>query len=253
MTPKVVERVVGSDGVPMGDDRRPVVVVTGASRGIGAGILRGYRSEGWSAVATARTIEPSTEPDLVAVSGDIASAETAERVIAAAIERFGRIDSLINNAGVFVGKPFVDYTIEDYRTLTTVNLGGFFHITQRAVRQMLHQGSGHIVNITTTLVDHANRRSPSALAMLTKGGLAAVTRELATEYADRGIRVNAVAPGVIKTPLHDPQSYEALTDFHPIHRLGDIEDVVGAVLYLQDAPFVTGATLHVDGGHAAGH
>ena len=185
--------------------------------------------------------------------GDIAEPETAERVVDQALERFGRIDSLINSAGIFVGKPFTEYTLDDYAAVTAVNLAGFFHITQRAIAQMVEQGSGHVVNITTSLVDHANSTSPSALASLTKGGLAAVTRSLATEYASRGVRVNAVALGVIKTPAHDPSSYAGMAGLHPLGRLGETSDVVDAILYLEKATFVTGETLHVDGGLAAGH
>lgn len=231
----------------------PVVVITGTSQGIGAGLVPAYRAAGYAVVATSRTIEPTDDEGTVTVAGDITSPQTAEQSIDAAMERFGRLDSLVNNAGVFVGKPFTDYTYEDLRTLIAVNLEGFFHITQRAIRHMLKQRSGHVVNVTTTLVDHADRRSPSALAMLTKGGLSAVTRELATEYADRGIRVNAVAPGVIKTPMHDPTSYGALADFHPTGRLGEIDDIVNGIMYLESVTFVTGETLHIDGGHAAGH
>ena len=179
------------------------------------------------------------------------NAETAQRVVAQALDRFGRIDSLVNNAGAFIGKPFTDYTLDDYDTVTRVNLAGFFHITQLAIRQMVTQGGGHVVNITASLVDGANSDSPSALASLTKGGLAAVTRSLATEYASRAVRVNAVAPGVIKTPAYDAASYEGMAG--PVGRIGEISDVVDAILYLEQATFVTGETLHVDGGRAAGH
>jgi NAD(P)-dependent dehydrogenase (short-subunit alcohol dehydrogenase family) len=167
-------------------------------------------------------------------------------VVEEALGRFGRIDTLVNNAGVFIAKPFTDYTLDEYATAIAVNLAGFFHITQRAIRQMVAQGSGHVVNITASLVDHADSRSPSALAAVTKGGLDAVTRSLATEYASRGVRVNAVAPGVIRT---QSTSYEGLAD----RRIGEIGDVVDAILYLERATFVTGETLHVDGGQAAGH
>jgi NAD(P)-dependent dehydrogenase (short-subunit alcohol dehydrogenase family) len=187
------------------------------------------------------------------VQGDIAKVETAQRVVEQALDRFGRIDSLINNAGIYIGKPFTEYTLDDYAAVTAVNLAGFFHITQRAIRQMVSQGSGHIVNITTSLVDHANSKRPCALASLTKGGLAAVTRSLAIEYASRGVRVNAVAPGVIKTPLYDAASYEGMDDLHPLGRLGEIDDVIDGILYLEQATFVTGEILHIDGGQGAGH
>ena len=234
-------------------DRRPVAIITGASQGIGAGLVAAFRRAGYAVVGTSRSIAPRDEPDFLTVHGDIAEAETAQRVVEQALDRFGRIDSLINNAGIFIGKPFTDYTVDDYAAITAVNLAGFFHITQRVIRQMVTQGSGHIVNITTSLVDHANSTRPSALASLTKGGLAAVTRSLAIEYASRGVRVNAVAPGVIKTPVHDPTSYEGLADLHPLGRVGEISDIVEAILYLERATFVTGEILHIDGGQAAGH
>jgi NAD(P)-dependent dehydrogenase (short-subunit alcohol dehydrogenase family) len=228
-----------------------VAIVTGASRGIGAGLTSAFRSDGYAVVGTARSIPHSDEPDFLTVEGDIAEAETAQRVVERALERFGRIDSLVNNAGVFIGKPFTDYTLEDYDAITGVNLAGFFHITQRAISQMVSQGSGHIVNISTSLVDRADSTRPSALAALTKGGLVAVARSLAIEYASRGVRCNTVTLGVIQTPIHDPASYEGMAG--PIGRLGQISDVVDAILYLERATFVTGETLHVDGGQAVGH
>jgi len=230
-----------------------VAIVTGASRGIGAGIATAFVRVGYAVVATSRSIRRSGEADVLAVPGDIAEAETAQRVVEQALDRFGRIDTLINDAGIFIGKSFTDYTPDDYAAITTVNLAGFFHITQRAVRQMLDQGGGHIVNVTTSLVDHARSASPAALASLTKGGLDAVTRSLAIEYAARGIRVNAVSLGVIKTPMHDPASYDGLAAVHPLGRPGEIGDVVEGILYLERAAFVTGETLHIDGGQAAGH
>jgi NAD(P)-dependent dehydrogenase (short-subunit alcohol dehydrogenase family) len=174
-------------------------------------------------------------------------------VVEQTLDRFGRIDSLVNTAGIFIGKPFTDYTLDDYVAITSVNLAGFFHITQRAIREMVRQGNGHIVNITTSLVEHADSTQPSALTSLTKGGLAAVTRALAIEYASRGVRVNAVSPGVIKTPMHDPASYEGLADLHPLGRVGEVSDIVDGILYLERATFVTGETLHIDGGQVAGH
>ncbi len=230
-----------------------VAIVTGASRGIGAGLTEAFARAGYAVVATSRSIRASTEPEIVAVPGDIAEAETAQRVTEQALDRFGRIDTLINNAGLFIGKPFTDYTPDDYAAVTAVNLEGFFYVTQCAVRQMVDQGGGHIVNVTTSLVDHARSASPSALASLTKGGLDAVTRSLAIEYASRGVRVNAVSLGVIKTPMHDPASYDDLAAVHPLGRAGEISDVVDGVLYLERATFVTGEILHIDGGQAAGH
>jgi NAD(P)-dependent dehydrogenase (short-subunit alcohol dehydrogenase family) len=165
----------------------------------------------------------------------------------------GRIDTLVNNAGTFIAKPFTDYALDDYAAVTAVNLGGFFHINRRAIRQMLIQRAGHVVNITTSLADHANSASPAALTALTKGGLGAVTRSLAIEYASRGIRVNAVALGVVKTPEHDAASYDGMAGLHPIGRIGEIGDVADAILYLDRAGFVTGEIVHIDGGQAAGH
>jgi len=234
------------------DAEKKVVIVTGASQGIGAGIAAAFRAAGYAVVGTARSVEPSTTPDVLMLAGDIAEAETSELVVQQALDRFGRIDTLVNDAGIFIGKPFTEYTFDDYVAMTSVNLTGFFHITQRAIRQMVAQGGGHVVNVSTSLVEHADRRTPSALASLTKGGLEAVTRSLATEYAGRGVRVNTVALGVIETPLHDPASYRQLADRHPLGRVGAISDVVGGVLYLERASFVTGETLHIDGGRAAG-
>jgi NAD(P)-dependent dehydrogenase (short-subunit alcohol dehydrogenase family) len=232
---------------------RQVVVITGASQGIGAGLVQVYLDRGFRVVANARSIKPSTSPDVLAVPGDITDPAVAERVIASAIEKFGRVDTLINNAGVFLSKPFTDYTQADYDFVMSVNMSGFFHVTQHAIRQMLKQGVGHVVNITTTLVGQPVRGVPSALTALTKGGLDAVTRSLAIEYADRGIRVNAVAPGVIKTPMHSPETFAALADLHPMNRMGEIPEIAEAVIYLEKAKFVTGETLHVDGGAHAGH
>jgi NAD(P)-dependent dehydrogenase (short-subunit alcohol dehydrogenase family) len=228
-----------------------VAIVTGASQGIGAGLTAGFRRAGYAVVGTARSMPHSDEPDFLTVQGDISEAETAQRVVDQALDRFGRIDTLINNAGVFIGKPFGDYTLEDYAAITAVNLAGFFHITQRAISQMVTQASGHIVNVSTSLVDQADSTKPSALAALTKGGLVAVARSLAIEYASRGVRCNAVSLGVIKTPVYDPGSYAGLAG--PIGRVGEVGDVVDAILYLERATFVTGETLHVDGGQAAGH
>jgi NAD(P)-dependent dehydrogenase (short-subunit alcohol dehydrogenase family) len=232
---------------------RKVAIVTGASQGIGAGLADAYRQAGYAVVATARSMPASDAPDLLTVSGDIAEAQTAERVVEGALDRFGRVDSLINNAGIYIGKPFTEYTLEDYAAITAVNLTGFFHVTQRAIRQMLDQGAGHVVNISTSLADNADSTRPAALAALTKGGLAAATRSLAIEYASRGVRVNAVSLGVIKTPMNDPASYAGMASLQPIGRLGEVSDVVDGILYLERATFVTGEVLHIDGGQAAGY
>jgi NAD(P)-dependent dehydrogenase (short-subunit alcohol dehydrogenase family) len=237
----------------MTDETTRVVVITGASQGIGASLVPACRRLGYAVLGTSRTIPPSDDSMIATVQGDIATADTAERVTRHAIDRFGRIDTLINNAGVFVAKRFTQYTDEDYDLVTGVNLAGFFNITRRAIEHMERAGSGHVVNITTTLVEHANVKVPSALASLTKGGLAAVTKSLATEYAAMGIRVNAVSPGVIKTPMHAPETYDGLDALHPMGRMGETSDVLSAVMYLESAPFVTGEFMHVDGGQSAGH
>jgi NAD(P)-dependent dehydrogenase (short-subunit alcohol dehydrogenase family) len=229
-----------------------VAIITGASQGIGAGLVAGYRRAGYSVVGVALSLPSSDDDDYVAVAGDIADAETARHAVDQALDRFGRIDALINNAGIYIGKPFTQYTLEDYAAITAVNLTGFFHITQLAIKQMVEQHSGHVVNISTSLVDHADSKRPSALPSLTKGGLVAASRSLAVEYAPHGVRVNAVSLGVIKTPAHDPASYKELEALHPLGRVGEISDVVDAILYLERAAFVTGETLHVDGGQAAG-
>jgi NAD(P)-dependent dehydrogenase (short-subunit alcohol dehydrogenase family) len=233
---------------------RKVAVITGASQGIGAGLVRGFLERGYRVVANSRSIKPDGSPDVLAVAGDIADPAVADAVIADAVARFGRVDTLVNNAGVFLSKPFTEYTADDFARVVSLNLGGFFHVTQRALRQMLkQQGGGHVVNVTTTLVDQPVKGLPSALASLTKGGLASVTKELAIEYADRGIRVNAVSPGVIRTPMHAPETHAALAGLHPLGRLGEVGEVVEAVLYLESAAFVTGETLNIDGGAHAGH
>jgi NAD(P)-dependent dehydrogenase (short-subunit alcohol dehydrogenase family) len=231
----------------------PVAIITGASQGIGAGLVDGYRRAGYAVVGVALTLPVSDDENgYVAVAGDIAEAETARRAVDQALDRFGRIDTLINNAGVYIGKPFTQYTPEDYAAITAVNLTGFFHITQLAIEQMAEQGKGHVVNISTSLVDRADSTRPSALPALTKGGLVAVSRSLAIEYASRGVRVNSVSLGVIRTPAHDPASYAGLERLHPLGRVGEVSDVVDAILYLERAAFVTGETLHVDGGQTAG-
>ncbi|MGX6998300.1 SDR family NAD(P)-dependent oxidoreductase [Caballeronia sp. KNU42] len=230
-----------------------VVVVTGASQGIGAETVKAFRALNYRIVATARSIKPSEDPNIVTVAGDIADPATARRVISEGVARFGRIDTLVNNAGVFIAKPFTGYTAEDYAAVTGVNLNSFFYITQLAITEMEKNKSGHVVCITTSLIDHANSKVPSVLASLTKGGLNAATKSLAIEYAKSGIRANAVAPGIIKSPMHAPETHEALGAFHPLGHMGEMSDIVNAILYLDAAPFVTGEILHVDGGQSAGH
>ncbi|MEN3349192.1 MAG: hypothetical protein V7632_2827 [Bradyrhizobium sp.] len=236
----------------MGAEQK-VAIVTGASQGLGEAIVRGYRDRNYRVVANSRSIKPSTESDVLAIAGDISDPETAERIVARTLERFGRIDTLVNNAGIFVAKPFTDHTDEDYAKVLATNLNGFFYITRRVAKEMARQGSGHIVQVTTSLVDHANSNVPSVLASLTKGGLNAATKSLAIEYAAKGIRVNAVSPGVIKTPMHAPATHDFLAKLHPVGRMGEAKDIVDAVLFLENAGFVTGEILHVDGGQSAGH
>lgn len=230
-----------------------VAVISGASQGIGAALVKAYRDRNYRVVATARSIKPSKDEEILTVAGDIADWNTAERAISEGMARFGRIDTLVNNAGIYIAKPFTQYTEADYQAMLGVNLAGFFRITQLAIAEMEKQGSGHVVQISTSLVDHANSKVPSVLASLTKGGLNAATRSLAIEYAKRGIRVNAVALGVIKSPMHPIATHAVLDTLHPVGHMGEIADVVDAVLYLEGAGFVTGEILHVDGGQSAGH
>ena len=230
-----------------------VAIITGASQGIGAALVQGYRDRNYRVVATARSVKPSSDDDILTVPGDIAERATAESVVGQALARFGRIDTLVNNAGVFVAKPFTQYTTEDYAAVMGTNVAGFFNITQLALTEMGKQGSGHIVQITTTLVEQANSNVPSVLASLSKGGLSAATKSLAIEYARRGIRVNAVSPGIIKSPMHPVETHAQLSALHPVGHMGEMSDIVDAVLYLERASFVTGEILHVDGGQSAGH
>jgi NAD(P)-dependent dehydrogenase (short-subunit alcohol dehydrogenase family) len=248
-TPEHPERIKETS---MSSERK-VAVITGASRGMGAALVEAYRGRDYAVVATARSIEPTNDDQILAVPGDIADRKTAEHAISEGLARFGRIDTLINNAGVFVAKPFTRYTEADYAAVLGVNLTGFFHITQLAIAEMEKRHSGHVVQITTSLIEHANSHVPSVLASLTKGGLSAATRSLAIEYAKLGIRVNAVAPGVIKTPMHPVETHGQLAKLHPLGRMGEVSDIVGAILYLESAGFVTGETIHVDGGQSAGH
>ena len=232
---------------------KKVVIITGASQGIGAAVVQAYRALDYRVVATSRSIQPSTDPDILTVAGDIADRATAQRVFHETLATFGRIDSLINNAGIFVAKPFTAYTQEDYANVLAVNLNGFFYITQLAIAEMEKNNAGHIVNVTTSLADHAIDGVPSVLANLTKGGLNSATKSLAIEYAKRGIRVNAVSPGIIKTPMHGAETHAALGQLHPVGHMGEVSDIAQAIVYLENAGFVTGEILHVDGGQSAGH
>lgn len=230
-----------------------VVIVTGASQGIGASLVNTFVERGYDVVATSRQVSRSSEipaSDKVArVDGDIADAATAERVIETALARFGRIDALVNNAGIFFAKPFVDYSIDDYRKLAATNVEGFLHLTQRTVRQMLVQKSGgSIVSITTPLVDHPIAGMPVSVAMITKGGIEAASRNIAMEYARDGIRVNTVAPGIVDTPLHKDNPRDFLKTLSPMNAISSPREIVDAVVFLTEAPHVTGEVLHVDGG-----
>lgn len=236
----------------MGTEQK-VAVITGASRGIGAALVRAYRDRRYRVVATARSMKPSSDADILVVPGDITERKTAERAISEGVARFGRIDSLVNNAGIFIHKPFTEYTQADYTAILGVNVTGFFHITQLAIAEMEKQGSGHVVQITTSLDENSDARIPAVLATLTKGGLNAATRSLAIEYAKRGIRVNAVAPGPVRSSMYRPEEYGQLDILQPVGHMGDVSDIVDAILYLESASFVTGEILHVDGGQSAGH
>jgi len=234
-------------------EAQKVAIITGASQGIGKGLVEAYRNRGYKIVATSRSIQQTGDPDIVAVPGDIADSATAERVVQEALSRFGRLDTLVNNAGIFIPKPFTAYTAEDFTLYIGTHLAGFFHMTQHAAVEMLKQGSGHIVSITTSLTDQPITGVPSVLTNLTKGGLNSATKALAIEYAQLGIRVNAVSPGIIKTPMHGPETYDFLAGLHPLKRMGEIQDIVEGVLYLETAQFITGEILHIDGGQNAGH
>jgi NAD(P)-dependent dehydrogenase (short-subunit alcohol dehydrogenase family) len=229
-----------------------VAVITGASQGIGAALVQGYRKLGYAVVANSRNIGVSDDPMVLAVPGDIGEPGVGRRIIDAALQQFGRVDTVVNNAGIFIAKPFTEYTDADYDAITGVNLRGFFEVSRAAVAAMQENG-GHLVNVSTSLVDQATTAAPSVLASLTKGGLNAATKSLAVEYATRGIRVNAVALGIIRTPMHSDEEYAGLAQLNPQKRIGEQSDVVDAVLYLENAGFVTGEILHVDGGQAAGH
>ncbi len=238
----------------MGKTDQRVAIVTGGSQGIGAGIVAGFRRQGWAVVATSRKIRPVEDPDVLTVDGDLSDPATAERIVNGALERFGRIDTLVNDAGLYISKPFTDYTADDYEAVVGLNLTGFFWLTQRAIAVMLAGGGGHVVNLTTTLADYANSAAPSVLTSLTKGGLASATKSLAIEYASRGIRVNAVSPGIIQTPAQPADSYAGLgPQLPPVGHVGQVSDIVDGILFLESSPFITGEILHIDGGQIAGH
>jgi NAD(P)-dependent dehydrogenase (short-subunit alcohol dehydrogenase family) len=231
-------------------------IVTGASQGIGAGVAEAFLQRGYNVVANSRHITRANpfpaSPHLALVDGDIADPAIAKKVADTAVSRFARIDVLINNAGIFIPKSFTDYTTEDLNALVSTTLAGFLHVSQLAVQQMLRQKSGSIINVSSTMVDHAIAGASSAVQIMVKGGLDAVTRSLALEYAKDGIRVNTLALGVIATPMHPADTHDSLKWLNPFGRLGETKEVVDAVLFLTDATFTTGETLHVDGGAHAG-
>ena len=233
---------------------KKTAIVTGASGGIGAGLVDGFLKQGYRVVATSRRFSPSltASPSLFLVEGDIGKQETAVKVVEGAIERFGSVDVLVNNAGIFYVKPFTDFTTEDVNALVSTNLLGFIYITQLSVKQMLRQKLGNVVTITAALADNPIAGVNASVSMITKGGLNTVTRSLAIEYAKEGIRFNAVAPGVVETPLHKDDPKDDLKKLQPMGKIGEVRDIVDAVLYLAQAGQVTGEVLHVDGGAHAG-
>jgi NAD(P)-dependent dehydrogenase (short-subunit alcohol dehydrogenase family) len=233
---------------------KKTAIVTGASGGIGAGLVEAFLKEGYNVVATSLNVSQSltASPSLVLVDGDIGKRETAAKAVEAAIQHFGTIDVLVNSAGIMRTKPFTDFTTEDFNALVSVNLLGFFYITQLAVKQMLKQKSGNVVSITAALADQPIAGVNASVSMMTKGGLNTVTRSLAIEYAKEGIRFNAVAPGVVDTALHKDGPKESLKTRQPTGKIAEVKDIVDAVLYLAQADQVTGEVLHVDGGAHAG-
>jgi NAD(P)-dependent dehydrogenase (short-subunit alcohol dehydrogenase family) len=229
------------------------IVITGASQGIGAGLVNTFAERGYNVVATSRSVSRSSEipasEKVVRVDGDIADSATARKVVETALSRFGRIDALVNNAGIFFAKPFVDYTLDDYRKLAATNVEGFLHLTQLVVRQMVEQkNGGSIVSITTPLISHPIAGMPVSVAMITKGGVEAASKNIAMEYARDGIRVNTVAPGVVDTPLHKDNPKDFLKTLSPMNSISSAQEIVDAVLFLTEAPHITGEVLHVDGG-----
>ncbi|MEX3921975.1 SDR family NAD(P)-dependent oxidoreductase [Paraburkholderia sp. BR10872] len=231
---------------------RKVVVVTGASQGIGAAIVQAFRKLDYAVVATSRSIHPSVDKDVLTIAGDIGDPAVAQQVIAEGVARFGRIDTLVNNAGIYIGKPFTEHSAADYAAVMNVNMAGFFHITQLAIAEMQKHSRGHVVSVTASVADIAYSGVSSSLAALTKGGLNAATKSLAIEYASKGIRVNAVAPGLIRSTMHKPEAHDDLAALVPLGFTGEVGDIADAIVFLDSASFVTGEVLHVDGGMSAG-
>ena len=236
--------------------QQPVAIITGASSGIGLGVTQALLERGWRVVGTSRTISKSKHlkpsPDLVLVDGEVSKKETAVKVVEAALKHFSRIDLLVNNAGIFIPKAFTDYTEEDYNLVMDTNVASFFYMSQQVIPQMKKQNSGHVVNISAVLADQPSGAAPALLAVLSKSPMPAVSKALALEYAANNIRFNTVSPGIINTPMHAKGDHAALAKFHPLARMGEISDIVDAVLYLQNATFVTGENVRVDGGVHAG-
>src|ERR1700730_6552282 len=233
--------------------QKKTVIVTGASQGIGAAVANVFLDRGYNVVGNSRKISSKNElqrsDNLAVVDGDIGLVSTAERIVTTAVKRFGSIDALVNNAGIFFAKPFTDYTSEDFKALASTNLEGFVFITQLAVKQMLAQrAGGSVVSITTSLVNHPISGFTASIPMVTKGGIDAISRSLAMEYAKEGIRVNTVAPGIVDTPMHKDDPKEFLKTLSPLGRIAASKDIAEAVFYLTEASQVTGEVLHVDGG-----
>jgi NAD(P)-dependent dehydrogenase (short-subunit alcohol dehydrogenase family) len=235
---------------------KKTVIVTGASQGIGAAVVQTFLDRGYNVVATSRSVSKAgfaPSPNLALVEGDIGQAATAEKVARTAIDKFGSIDHVVNNAGIFAAKPFIDYTDDEFRSFVSTNLEGFIFITQLAVKQMLSQGTGgSVTSITTSLAEHPIAGVPASIPMITKGGLDAITRSLAIEYAKNDIRFNAVAPGQVDTPLHKNNPKQFLKTLSPMGTISDAKDIAEAVVYLTEARHVTGEVLHVDGGAHVG-
>ena len=231
-------------------------IVTGASSGIGLGITQALLERGWRVVATSRAISKSDHlkpsPDLVLIDGDAGNKETAVKVVGAALNHFDRIDLLVNNAGIYIQKAFIDYSEEDYDLVMKTNVASFFFMTQEVIPQMKKQNSGHVVDISAVVADQPSAAAPAVLAVLSKSPMAAVNKALAFEYAAYNLRFNTVSPGIVNTPMHANQNHAALAKFHPLARMGEVADIVDAVLYLENATFVTGENLRVDGGVHAG-
>jgi NAD(P)-dependent dehydrogenase (short-subunit alcohol dehydrogenase family) len=240
----------------MNTTEQPVAIVTGASSGIGLGITQALLDRGWNVVGTSRTISKSRDlkpsPELILVDGEASKKQTATEVVDAAVTHFGRIDLLVNDAGIFIPKRFTEYTEEDFHLVMNTNVASYFYMTQQVIPTMKKQHSGHVVNISAAVADQPSGAAPALLAVLSKSTMPAVSKALALEYAADNIRFNAVSPGDVNTPMHANEDHSALARFHPLGRIAEISDVVDAVLYLQNATFVTAENIHVDGGFHAG-